>query len=153
MKMTELKENQYRKKIIKTGNSMSILIPSDAEDYGFYLDSNVILTLKPNKIEIILEEEKETYYSRISRYTKKEGVLIPEWNNSNKSTRFEELEHLVDKNPNGWDMKLYYDHRDKQYIMFVCGNDQNSYWFGHYVSEKQFKLLKNDKMSPWEIGY
>ncbi|MGV9141372.1 MAG: hypothetical protein ACOC1X_00375 [Promethearchaeota archaeon] len=130
-----------------------MLIPSDAENYGFELDEDVILTLHPNKIEITLEEKKETYYSRISRYTIKDGALIPIWNNSNKSTRFEELDHLCQRGNGGWDMKLYYDHQEDRYIIFVCRNDQGATWFGHYLTEEQYKLLKNEKISPWDIGY
>jgi len=147
------KEFEIKKAIGKTGNSMSVIIPADAKNFGFDFDQEVTMKMTNNKILIELAEKKNTYYSRISSFKSRGPDLIPNFNSSNKSARFEELDHFTERGPGGWDLKLYYDHNEQRYLMFACGNNVKDRWWGNYITEKEFSQLKEGAINPFHLRY
>lgn len=146
-----MSKTEYIKKVGKTGNSMQVTLPKEAKEFGFELGSEVVLKLENNKIIIELQEKKEEYYSRMKGFYKDQNVYRPTWNDTNKSTRFEEIQHITKREVGGYDLKLYYDHKEDMYMAFICGNNQGSHWFGHYIIEEDFNKLSQETCNAWEI--
>jgi virulence-associated protein VagC len=135
-------QSEFYKTIGKTGNSLSVLIPSEAKNFGFDYDDEIKITLDNNKILITPVKKKTMYYSRIKGFYRDNAYLFPIWNDTNKSTRFEELDHKFKEGPGGYDRKLYYDHKDREYLLFSCGDYATDKWWGTYISEEDFNALR-----------
>ena len=121
------------------------------ETYGFDSDEEVEIEIKSNEIVITPVEKKKVYYSRIKGWYYEEECIRLSWNKTNESARFEELEHITVEGTGGYDMKLYYDHKVNEYLMFDVDNWQGSHWHGHIITPDEYNKLSNGDLIPFDL--
>lgn len=134
-----MKNMKHKTTIRKIGNSLGVIIPVGAVDYGLKEGTKVKLYIETNKISITVEEAKE-FESRLKSFYEEEDDLCLrpvffETGEERKSARFEEVEQIVKEGTTGYTAYIFYDHENERYLAFKAGNYDTDSWYGNYVTE------------------